>query len=105
VSEFGLSQYKETPVAQCVLREGQIKRAIQLQFEARRTRMTTRWEYAVSDILRDLLGMGDWLCFVNMLVVGMLSRFLFLCVVLFSLSVVPSTHDLLDAFRKKPPLA
>jgi hypothetical protein len=47
--------YKETSIDACLLREGQIKRAIQQQFEAKRTRSHTRWEYAVSDILRDLL--------------------------------------------------
>ena len=50
--------YKETSAALCAAREGQIKRAVQLSFESHRTRMPTRWEYAVSDILRDMLGMA-----------------------------------------------
>ena len=47
-----------TSAALCAAREGQIKRAVQLSFESHRTRMPTRWEYAVSDILRDMLGMA-----------------------------------------------
>jgi hypothetical protein len=39
----------------CLRREGLIKRALQLEFERHRGRMQTRWEYAVSDILRELL--------------------------------------------------
>lgn len=50
-------QYRDTSSEVCFLREGIIRRAVQTMFEKQRGNLPTRWEYAVSDILRQLLSM------------------------------------------------
>ena len=47
--------YRETSVDACFAREGFIRQAIQAQFEFHRSNLPTRWEYAISEVLRSLL--------------------------------------------------